>query len=76
MADKIVCKPIDKIAVSVDEAAELLSVSPRFMYDLINQYGFPSFKAKGRTLISKEGLQEWVRQQAENPGAVIDYAAR
>lgn len=29
-----------------------------------NREGFPSFKLGGRTLVSVEGLREWVKAQA------------
>lgn len=53
----------DKIALSVTEAAELLGVSRPTMYQLTRQIGFPVFKVGSRTLISRSGLEEWVRAQ-------------
>lgn len=55
----------DKLAYTVEEAAEALGVSRRTMCDLIHQEGFPTLKVGRRRLISKELLAEWVRAQAQ-----------
>lgn len=60
MADRI-----DPIAVSAPEAARLLGVSKPKVYELMNRDDFPSFKLGSRTLISVDGLREWVRKQTE-----------
>lgn len=52
-----------KIALSVAEAATLLSVSKPTLYELIRREDFPSFKLGNRTLISRIGLEEWVEKQ-------------
>lgn len=57
---------MEPLAVSATEAARLLGVSKPKVYQLINQQNFPSFKLGGRTLISVEGLRNWVHKQAEN----------
>jgi excisionase family DNA binding protein len=61
--ETIAVKPIDKIAVTVQEAAELLSVSVPTLYDMARSEGFPMFKVGRRTLISRSGLEEWVNAQ-------------
>ena len=53
------------IAVSVAKAAEMLGVSWPTLYALIHTDGFPSFKIGSRTLVSTEGLAEWVRRQTQ-----------
>ena len=53
------------LAVSAVDAARLLGVSKPTVYELMNQTGFPSFKVGRRTLISVDGLRDWVRAQAE-----------
>lgn len=55
----------DKLAVSVREAAVLLGLSTKTVYQLTHQEGFPSFKLGERTLVSVDGLREWVRQQSK-----------
>ncbi len=57
---------IDKLALSVTEAAALLGVSRPTMYSLIRRADFPAFKVGTRTLISKVGLEAWVAQQVGN----------
>lgn len=53
----------EKIALSITEAAEQLGISRPTMYQLTRQAGFPVFKVGSRTLISRSGLEEWVRAQ-------------
>lgn len=60
MADKLA-----PLAVSSAECARLLGISRPKVYDLINQGGFPSFKLGTRTLISVDGLREWISRQAQ-----------
>lgn len=56
---------LEPMAVSAAEAARLLGVSKPKVYDLMGHSDFPSFKVGGRTLISVDGLREWVRKQTE-----------
>lgn len=58
MADRL-----EPLAISAPEAARLLGVSKPTIYQYINREGFPSFKLGGRTLVSVEGLREWVKAQ-------------
>lgn len=53
-----------ELVYTVTEAAEALGISRRTMYEIINQEGFPTLKIRGRRLISRELLAEWVRTQA------------
>ena len=53
-----------ELVSSVTEAAAALGISRRSMYNLIHQEGFPVLKLGGRTLISRELLANWVREQA------------
>lgn len=53
-----------KIALSVTETAAALGVSRPTVYTLLHKRGFPAFKVGGRTLVSAEGLREWVAAQA------------
>ena len=57
--------PAEKIALTVPEVADMLSLSKPTVYNLIHTAGFPAFKVGGRTLISRVALEEWVRKQAE-----------
>ena len=60
MADKLA-----PLAVSPAECARLLGISRPKVYDLINQGGFPSFKLGTRTLISVDGLREWISRPTQ-----------
>ena len=60
----------DKLAYSMTEAAEVLGVSCPTVYTLAKRADFPSFKVGTRTLISAEGLQEWVAAQVGKEEAV------
>lgn len=59
MVDKL-----EPLAISAAEAARLLGVSRPTVYQYIGRADFPSFKLGNRTLVSVEGLREWVKQQA------------
>ncbi|MEA4955882.1 MAG: helix-turn-helix domain-containing protein [Pseudoflavonifractor sp.] len=56
--------PKGRMTMSATEAAKELGVSRPTLYTLIHRADFPSFKIGQRTLISRAGLEEWVKQQA------------
>lgn len=60
---------IEPLAYSVNEAAQVLGVSKPTLYKYVNRKDFPSFKLGGRTLISAEGLKDWVRRQLNEQSA-------
>ena len=62
-------KTMEKIAISVPEAAELLGMCPKSVYQLTRRADFPAFKSGNRTIISVEGLRAWVLKQATGEGA-------
>ena len=64
MVDKL-----EPLAVSAAEAARLLGVSKPMIYQYIGRSDFPSFKLGNRTLISVDGLWEWVKRQAQEVSA-------
>ena len=64
MADKL-----EPLAVGAAEAARLLGVSKPTIYQYIGREGFPSFMLGNRTLISVDGLREWVKRQAQEVSA-------
>ena len=53
-----------RIAVSPPEAARMLGISKPKLYEVMRQENFPAFKLGGRTLISVDGLRQWVADQA------------
>lgn len=56
---------LEPLAISAIEAARLLGVSKPKVYELMGRADFPSFKVGGRTLVSVDGLREWVKKQTE-----------
>lgn len=62
---------MERIAVSVAEAAEMLGMCPKTVYQLTRRADFPAFKNGNRTIISVEGLREWVKAQATGEGAAV-----
>lgn len=64
-ADDGALDKIRPVAISVSDAAKLLGISRPTMYQVIHQSDFPAFRLGGRTLISIDGLRDWVRAQAK-----------
>lgn len=56
----------EKLVLTVKEAAEMLCISVKTCYDLTHRADFPTIKIGCRTVISREGLREWVRNQEQN----------
>lgn len=56
---------LEPLAVSAPEAARLLGVSKPTIYQYIHRDDFPAFKLGNRTLVSVDGLKEWVRKQVK-----------
>lgn len=57
-----------KIAISVPRMAELLSISRPTAYQLAKRADFPAFVVGGRTLVSVQGLVQWVAAQVHREG--------
>ena len=55
---------IPKVAYSVQEAAIALGININYMYELVRQSGFPSFKIGNKFYVSVKGLEDWVLKQA------------
>ena len=62
---------MEKIAISVPEAAEMLGMCPKSVYQLTRRADFPAFKTGNRTIISVEGLRAWVLKHATGEGAAV-----
>ena len=56
---------MEKLTMSVPEAAKVIGVSAPTMYQLAKSKGFPSIIVGKRVLVSKKGLERWVEEQAE-----------
>lgn len=55
---------MEKLTLSVAEAAEVVGISVRGMYDLVKTKGFPTIKIRNRLLVSAPGLTRWLEEQA------------
>ena len=57
---------MEKLALTVDEAAEALGVCKRVMYELVHRPDFPAFKpGGGKYIIPREGLITWMERAAK-----------
>ena len=56
---------IEPLTISTTEAARLLGVSRPTVYQMMRRADFPAFKCGERTLISVEGLRQWVKDQTK-----------
>ena len=55
-----------KLAVTVTEMADMLSISRPFAYTIINREDFKgSFRVGSKRLISVDALREWIKNQTE-----------
>lgn len=54
------------LLLRIEEAAELCGVCTKTMYTMTHRADFPTVKIGRRTLISREGLEEWIRKQTQN----------
>jgi excisionase family DNA binding protein len=57
--------PPQKLAVSITEAARLLSISRSHLYPLVMRGAIPSFHIGRSHLIRVSALEAWIRQQEE-----------
>ena len=57
--------PIEPLAVTMTQAAQLLGVSRPTVYRLAKMQGFPVVHLGGCTRVLVDDLREWARQQAQ-----------
>lgn len=55
----------ERAGLTVPEAAALLGVSTKAMYDLVHREGFPSVRVGRRFLIPRLALLGWLEKQVE-----------
>ena len=55
---------MERLTLSVPEAAEILGLSRARMYEWVKSEGFPSISVGKRILVSAKGLDRWVEEQA------------
>ena len=56
---------MEKLTLSVAEAAKVVGISDRYMYDLVKTEGFPTIQVGRRLLVSAPGLKRWLEAQAQ-----------
>ena len=61
------------MTMTVDELADTLGIAKIKAYELTNTPGFPSFKVGRRTLVSRMGLQDWIKKQCDEQIKGQDY---
>ena len=57
---------VERLTMSVAEAAAELGVSTKKMSDVVHRRDFPTVKIGTRIRVSREGLREWVRNNEQN----------
>ncbi len=55
---------MEKLAFTLEQAAESIEVSVPTMRTLIQQPGFPAFRVGRRWVIPVNAFQEWMHEQA------------
>lgn len=63
MAGEIV--QMEKLTLSIPEAAKLLGIGSSKMYELVRTGGFPVICVGTRKLVPKKGLERWLDAQTE-----------
>ena len=57
---------VERLAYSIEEMAEAISIGRAAAYELIKQEGFPAVKiGKGRYIIPVRELKDWLKRQTE-----------
>lgn len=57
--------PIERLTLSIPEAAKVLGISTNKMYDLARSDGFPTITVGNRRLIPRKGLERWIEKKTE-----------
>ena len=55
---------MEKLTISVREAAKIVGISATKLYELARSDGFPAFTVGKRILVSTKGLASWIDAQA------------
>lgn len=58
---------VERLTMSVEEAAQALGVSRKVAYRLIHRKGFPVLWLGRCARVSREGLRRWVEEQTGQP---------
>lgn len=57
---------LDRLLISADQTAHLLSLSKPKVYELFRRDDFPVIRLGGRRLVSVEHLKKWIEKQVAN----------
>ena len=58
---------VERLTMSVEEAAQALGICRRIAYNLIHTSGFPVIWIGRCARVSREGLRRWVEEQTGQP---------
>ena len=53
----------EKLVYSVPQAAKVLDLSTKTVYQMTHMEGFPAIRLGRRTIIPRAALEEWLSQQ-------------
>lgn len=56
---------VEKKTYSVEEAAQAVGISTRYMYDLVKTDGFPVIQVGRRLLVPIKALDLWLEEQSQ-----------
>lgn len=56
---------MEKLTLSIPEAAKVLGVSKTFMYRIAKNKSFPTIAVGKRILVPAKGLERWIEEQAQ-----------
>lgn len=56
---------MERLVYSVDEMAGVLDISRPKAFEFVHRAGFPVVRVGRRLLIPRDGLEEWLKQQAK-----------
>lgn len=60
---------LERLTVSVPEAALMLGLGKKSMYALVKRSDFPKIKLTKKTLIPLDGLSDWLAEHTVREGA-------
>lgn len=58
---------MEKLAINVKEAAQMLGIGVSAMYDLAHRADFPTIQIGNRIVIPLEAFKRWVSSAGKNP---------
>ena len=79
MSAKAVGNGSETLLLTVQEAAELLRISPNTCYELIRQDQIPHMRLGRGIRIPRHGLETWINKEAglpEPPPPVVSFGAQ